>query len=99
MICHSDRRLALYRQPFNPSLCRTHLGNPIGGSQVTGLCEGDADGDHSSGAYTVGFRATLIRPWMATLVKPRLMSTNEREMHSLWRKDGDWSHFVHHFRG
>jgi len=99
LVCHSDQPLRLDHHAFEPSLCRTHLGNPLGGSQVTALLEGDLDADHAPGSYHFGFRATLVAPWMVMLVKPRLLSDDERATHSIWRKDGDWRHFINRFRG
>jgi len=99
LVCRCDEPLRLNPQPFEPSLCRTYLGNPLGASQVTALVEGDLDGDHSGGRYGFGFRATLIEPWVATLINPRSLSESERATHSRWRKAGDWQQFVSAMRG
>jgi hypothetical protein len=100
LVCHSTEPLTLGDHgPFDPSHCRTHLGNPPGGSQVTALLHADLDKDHSPGTYNFGFRATLVEPWTVKLVMPRTLSMEEREIHSSWKKGDDWRRFVERFRG
>lgn len=98
LVCRSLEPLVLGDQPFDSSRCRTHLGNSIGGPGATRLLQGDLDGGHSPGNYDLGFRATLVEPWVVKLVKPRFLSPVERDLHSSWKKGDDWAKFVALFR-
>jgi hypothetical protein len=90
LVCRSHVPLALGSLLFNPSRCKTHLGNPVGASQVTAVLQGDMeDKDHSLGIYHFGIRATLVEPWFVKLVTPRLVEPTEVQMDvwkSAWRK-------------
>lgn len=94
LVCHSSKPIALSSQLFDPRRCLTHLGKIPGGSQVTALLQGELDGDHSAGAYSFGFRATLVEPWFVKLVNPQPLSLTQREMQTAWKKGGDWKQFL-----
>jgi len=98
LVCHSDKPIVMDYLPFDKTLFKT-VGNKIpGDSQISALLRGDIEADQSSGKYTQGFRAKLIYPWMATLVKPRFMSADERSKHSNWKTGMIWKDFVKSFR-
>jgi hypothetical protein len=92
LVCRSPVPLALGSLLFNPSCCKTHLGNPVGRHMVTALLQGDMeDKDHSLGIYHFGIRATLVEPWFVKLVTPRLLEPTEVQM-DVWKSE--WRKFV-----
>ena len=100
LVCRAPTPLVIGDHgPFDPSRCRTHLGNPPGASQVTALLQGDLGEDHSPGTYHFGFRATLIEPWTVQLVNPRSLSSAERGLFASWKRGDNWRGFVAQFRG
>lgn len=97
LVCHSNIPLAIGDHgAFDPSrCCHTPLGKRPADQIVTTLLEDDPDADHSSGAYHLGFRASLVRPWAVKLVRPRAVSP---EAIRAWTKGGEWQAFVDSIR-
>ena len=90
LICRSNAPLAIGDHgAFDPSRCRTHLGNRTADSTVTALLKGDVDADHSPGTYHFGFRASFLQA--VKLVAPRAVSPDAIRA---WTKGGDWQAFV-----
>jgi hypothetical protein len=96
LVCHSSIPLAIGDHgAFDPSRCRTYLGNRPADSIVTALLDGNLDGDHLPGTYHLGFRADLVRPWAVKLVRPRVVSPKAIRS---WAKGTDWRAFVDSIR-
>ncbi len=54
---------------FDPAQCTTFSGKTSGSSQVTALLRSTQDA-HRTGRYEISFRAVLVEPWFAKLVRP-----------------------------
>lgn len=93
LVCRSSAPLAIGDHgPFDPKQCYQKSGKPPGDRQVTALLQGNIDEGHSPGRYHFGFRAILIKPWFAKLVKPRPLGKTERPLFDAWTDS--WMSFV-----
>lgn len=93
LVCRSAAPLALVSHPFDPTCCQNPSGNPVAGSQVTALLQGDIeDRNHSPGIYHFGFRATLAEPWFVKLTDPLRVAATDAQLFDAW--EDAWRNFT-----
>ncbi len=99
LVCRSDQSiLSLRKQPFDDQLFRNFPdGARPGNSQNTALLTGNIEAEHGNGRYRRGFRATLVQPWLVTLVGPRLLTADEQNLIANWNGD-DYAGLVSRIR-
>jgi hypothetical protein len=79
LVCQSAVPLAKGDHgPFDRHRCLTLNGKVPAGSQVTALLQSDLDAGHAGGQYRIAFRARLVPPWVAKLVRHRALRSIEK---------------------
>jgi hypothetical protein len=98
LVCSSDEILSLSSQPFDEHLFWNFPdGARPGHSQNTALLTGNLQAEHGNGRYRIGFRATLVQPWLVTLAGPRLLTADEENLIANWNGD-DYAALVRRIR-
>jgi len=71
LVCRSENPIIFNPNGrlFDPRNCTTHLGNIPGDSQITALLRDDLTTPHRDARYRIAFKATLVSPWLATLLE------------------------------